>query len=171
MVGSWGQQQQKWDQLAFLSHGLRWAAQLAFCKCFPGASSLQAEGKSPQVQADTHWVLCEGARCPCPQEKCKGEFQAPPFGRTVLFAITNSVMHKEESFSRQNWHISRVLKLWKILILCPDSEVCFILILASKITFSSGKRETNLANIFLIQPKPVKALAYPFLCQDSSSLD
>lgn len=122
---------------------LQAAGQLSFCKCFPGARSLQAEGKSPQVQAETHCVLCEGARCPCSQEKCKGEFQALPFGRMVLFAVTNSVMQKEESFSRQNWHITRELELRKILLLCPDSEVCFILILVSKITFSSGRRETN----------------------------
>lgn len=151
---------------------LQAAAQLSSCKCFPGASSLQAEGQSPQVQADTCCVLCGGSGCPRWQDKCKGESQALPFGRMVLFAITNSVMQKEESFSRQNWHIIRVLKLWKILILCPDSEVSFILILVSKITFSSGRRETNPAIFFfLVQPKPVKALAYPFLYQDSSSLD
>lgn len=43
---------------------LQAAAQPSFCKCFPGSSSLQAEGKSPRVQADTRCVLCEGARCP-----------------------------------------------------------------------------------------------------------
>lgn len=75
------------------------AAQLSFCKCFPGAISVQAEGTSPQGQAGTRCVLGEGARCPCLQEKCNGESEALPFGRMVLFAITKTQSCKKRKAS------------------------------------------------------------------------
>jgi len=51
------------------------------------------------------------ARCPCAQEKVKGELQSLPFSKMLIFAVTNPVMQKEKLPSKQKGHTSRVVQL------------------------------------------------------------
>lgn len=84
----------------------------ALCPVLLGCHLSTAKGRALGVtDTSSRRVLRVGAGCPCSQEKFKGEFRALPFGKMVIFAITNPVVQKEKLFSKQKGCISRVVQL------------------------------------------------------------